>query len=214
MAYIFMDESGDLGFDFNKEGTSKNFMITCAISSSPRSLEKIIKKYFRSLPAKIRSNHCGTFHCNKEQQKYRDKIFSMINENNDCKIIVIRLNKEKVFTNLQEQKFILYNYIVNITLDRIINKKIINTSDTVTFIASQRETNRLLNENFKNYIAKKINEHHNLNIQTIVSHPSNHKGLQVVDACSWAVFRKYEYKDNSYYNIIKNHIIEDSLLFK
>lgn len=97
MAHIFMDESGDLGFDFTKQGTSKNFMITCVISSSPRSIEKIIKKYFRSLPPKIRLNHCGTFHCNKEQQKYRDKIFYLIEEHSDCKIIVIRLNKEKVF---------------------------------------------------------------------------------------------------------------------
>ena len=28
MAYIFMDESGDLGFNFKKAKTSKNFIIT------------------------------------------------------------------------------------------------------------------------------------------------------------------------------------------
>jgi L-asparaginase/Glu-tRNA(Gln) amidotransferase subunit D len=28
MAFIFMDESGDLGFDFNKKKTSKVFIIT------------------------------------------------------------------------------------------------------------------------------------------------------------------------------------------
>ena len=39
------------------------------------------------------------------------------------------------------------------------------------------------------------------------------KGLQVADMVSWAVFRKYEHGDDSYYNIIKQEIVEENPLF-
>ena len=37
--------------------------------------------------------------------------------------------------------------------------------------------------------------------------------LQAVDFVSWAIFRKYEYGDDSYYNLIKNKIVEENPLF-
>jgi hypothetical protein len=37
--------------------------------------------------------------------------------------------------------------------------------------------------------------------------------LQAVDFISWAVFRKYEYKDESYYEIIRKKIVEENPLF-
>lgn len=44
MAYIFMDESGDLGFDFRKKKTSKVFVITCLFIENKGLLEKNSKK--------------------------------------------------------------------------------------------------------------------------------------------------------------------------
>ena len=39
------------------------------------------------------------------------------------------------------------------------------------------------------------------------------KSLQAVDFISWAMFRKYEKSDYEYYEIIKNKIVEEKLLF-
>jgi len=50
MSYIFLDESGDLGFNFKKKGTSKKFIITFLFvpESTKRGLEKVVKKkYYR-----------------------------------------------------------------------------------------------------------------------------------------------------------------------
>ena len=44
MAYIFMDESGDLGFDKSKTRSSKNFLITFFFCDNPSPFEKIVKK--------------------------------------------------------------------------------------------------------------------------------------------------------------------------
>ena len=50
MAYIFMDESGDLGFDKSKARCSKNFLITFFFCDNPNPFEKIVKKTFLSMP--------------------------------------------------------------------------------------------------------------------------------------------------------------------
>lgn len=39
------------------------------------------------------------------------------------------------------------------------------------------------------------------------------KGLQAVDFISWAIFRKYEKGDFEFYELIKDKIINESLLF-
>ena len=63
--------------------------------------------------------------------------------------MTIYLNKLKVYTRLQDEKQILYNYVTNILLDRIITKKLVDKTKRIHLIASRRETNKFLNENFK-----------------------------------------------------------------
>lgn len=43
--------------------------------------------------------------------------------------------------------------------------------------------------------------------------PFEEKTLQAVDFVSWAIFRKYEYADDTFYNIIKNRMVEENPLF-
>ena len=51
MNYIFMDESGCLGFDFTKPATSQHFVITFLFvgHERKRSLEKIIRSVFSAM---------------------------------------------------------------------------------------------------------------------------------------------------------------------
>ena len=54
MGYIFLDESGDLGFNFKKKKTSKVFIITCLFVENKRSIEKIIRKTHSELKRNIK----------------------------------------------------------------------------------------------------------------------------------------------------------------
>ena len=49
MAYIFLDESGDLGFDFTKQKTTKFFVVTILFVDNKRSIEKCVKLVHRNL---------------------------------------------------------------------------------------------------------------------------------------------------------------------
>jgi hypothetical protein len=52
------------------------------------------------------------------------KIFSEISKK-EISIMCIYLNKSKVYTKLQDEKHVLYNYVTNILLDRIFTKKLL-----------------------------------------------------------------------------------------
>jgi len=208
-----MDESGDLGFDFSKKRTSKNFNITFLFCESPKKLEKIVKKTFLSIPLNKRKSHCGVLHASHEHPNTKYKMLSLLSESNELvKIMTIRLNKEKVYTHLQEEKNVLYNYVVNILLDRIIDKKLCPTNERIIFIAAKKDTNKFLNDQFKNYIQNKTSKSLDLELQ--IKTTAEHKCLQMVDFLSWSLFQKYEKGNDGYYNLFKKYIVEESVLYK
>lgn len=213
MAYIFMDESGDLGFDFSKARTTKYFIITFLFAKEKKQIEKIVKSVIRSFPKNMKKKHCGVLHCHDEVSAVRLKLLNKIAQLDDINIMTIYLNKKKVYTKLQDEKDILYNYVTNILLDRIFSRKIIPQWEKIYFIASKRETNRFLNENFKGYLHDQSLNKHKVPLNIEIKTPAQEKWLQVVDFMSWALFRKYEYDDESYANMIKNKLIEENPLF-
>jgi len=123
------------------------------------------------------------------------------------------LNKKKVYTRLQDEKSVLYNYVTNILLDRIFTNRLLLLSSNVEIVASRRETNRFLNQNFKSYLRSQLAKNHGVTVKISIRTPSEEKALQAVDFASWAIFRKYEYGDNAYYNIISGKIVEENPLF-
>ena len=211
MAYIFLDESGDLGFNFQKKKTSKIFVVTCLFTENKRPIEKVVKKTHSELKKKYKRRF-GVLHAVKEKPLTRQRLLKRLNES-DCAIMTIYLNKKKVHTRLQDEKQVLYNFVANILLDRIYTKNIIHTKNKIFLVASRRETNKFLNDNFKNYLNNQIKNQHHGNLEINIKAPSEEKALQAVDFASWAIFRKYQYEDDSYYNLIKNKIVEENPLF-
>lgn len=213
MAYIFLDESGDLGFNFKKKKTSKYFIITFLFAREKVSIERIVKKIFKGFSKIEVKNHNGVLHAFKETPKTRQKLLNMFREKNMSNVLVIYLNKKKVYTKLQDEKQVLYNYVTNILLDRVYTKKLIPTDEKISLIASRRETNKFLNQNFTTYLKSQTKNNHKIDIDIEIKSTTQEKALQVVDMLSWAIFRKYEHGDESYYNIIKSDIVEENPLF-
>ncbi len=207
MAYIFLDESGDLGFS---EKSSKWFIVTIALTGNKRKIEKSIKRVHLSLRKKYKK--MGELHAYHSNDATKRKILHSLSLLEDLEVICIILNKEKVYVDLQNQKNYLYNYTVNILFDRLSNRKIFGSTDKINICIDQRHTNKFLRNNFEKYLrdnlVKKIN---NFEITIKPSHAE--KCLQAVDFISWVIFRKYEMGDDAYHKIIKDKIIEENMLF-
>lgn len=208
MAYIFLDESGDLGF---KPKSSKWFIFTIVLIDNHKRIEKVIKNIRRGLKKKYKLKELHAYHADCIT---KHKMLKKLSELDDLKVLCIILNKERVYIDLQNQKNYLYNYTANILLDRLHNKNLIKTDEPINLYIDQKDTNKFIRENFEKYLKDNLMKRGNNGRIEIKIKPSHtEKCLQAVDFVSWAIFRKYERGDREYYEDIKNKIIEERLLF-
>lgn len=209
---VYMDESGDLGFS-HKKGNSKYFLVTFLASEEQDRIEKVVKRVHQALRKKVKQLSGGVLHCTKEKPVTRKRLLNRLVESRPA-IMTIVLDKSRVFTDLREEKHVLYNYVTNILIDRIMTRKLLPTGKTVTIIAAKRETNKFLNENFKSYLETQARKNHKIEITVAIRTPAEEKGLQAADFVCWAMFQKHEKQDPTYYNLIKSLVKEESYLFK
>jgi hypothetical protein len=208
MNYVFIDESGDLGFSKN---SSKWFIFTIALTDDFRKLEKIIKKARKSLFKKDKKvSELHSYHSNEITRK---RILNELNKIDNLKILCVVLNKEKVYVDLQNQKNYLYNYTANILLDRLHNKNLIDIKESIQIYFDKKDTNKNIRLNFEKYIKESLQSKREgkVSVELMASYDS--KSIQAVDFISWSIFRKYERGDFQYYDLIKGKIVEENLLF-
>jgi len=206
--YIFLDESGDLGFS---KKSSKWFLFTLVVTENRRSLEKVIQKARKGL----RKKHKHIFselHAYRCDDITRTRILKSLAQLNITVVTTI-LNKEKVYVDLQNQKNYLYNYTANIILDRLMNSKSIDKNKEISLIVDRKDTKKNIRENFITYITDTMKQKREGNFKMSLAASHDEKGLQAVDFISWAIFRKYEKDDLTFYNIIKSKIIDERSLF-
>ena len=84
----------------------------------------------------------------------------------------------------------------------------------MVLVASKRETNKFLNQNFHDYLSHQVRSNHGIELKIEIKTPAEEKCLQAVDIASWSIFRKYEYGDDSYYQKLKPAIVEENALYK
>src|SRR3989344_5989252 len=147
MVYIFLDESGDLGF---KKLSSKWFLFTIAITNDACALGRITKKVWRSLKKKHKK--LGELHASHEKDITRKRILKQLNEINDLKVLCVILNKQKVYVDLQNQKNYLYNFTANILLDRLHARGVVTSKEPIHLFVDRKDTKKRLRENFISYL--------------------------------------------------------------
>lgn len=206
-AYIFMDESGDLGFS---KSSSKWFMFTLAITNDKRALDRVVKKIWK--PLKQRHKKLGELHAYHANAVTRTRILQKLSELDDLKVLCIILNKQKVYVDLQNQKNYLYNYTANILLDRLHKKGVIDDGSIELYI-DRKDTKKSLAENFVNYLESSMVKRNGKRMKVALHASYENRSIQAVDFVSWAIFRKYEQNDYEYYDLIKDKIVDERLLF-
>ena len=147
MAYIFLDESGDLGFS---KRSSKWFLFTIAMIHDSRVLEKIIKKVWRGLKKKHKK--LGELHAYHEKDITRSRVLKKLSKVDDLKVFCIILNKKKVHIDLQNQKNYLYNFTANMLLERLHSKEVLQKNEPINLFIDRKDTKKQLRENFLNYL--------------------------------------------------------------
>lgn len=208
MAYIFLDESGDLGF---KESSSRWFLFTIALVSDSRSLERVVKKVWR--PLRRKHKRLGELHAYHADDVTRKRMLQKLVAVPDLRVLTTILNKEKVYVDLQNQKNYLYNFTANILLDRLHSSRLVPPNEPIYLVIDRKDTKKRIRENFLQYLSTSMTKRRGGQFSVTLCASHEDKSLQAVDFISWAIFRKYELGETQFYNIIKEKITDERLLF-
>ena len=199
MWYLYLDESGDLGFDFVNKKPSKFFTVAILAISSHDANRQIIKAVKTTLRRKLNGpRHQKRIACELKGTgttlQIKKYFFDRI-KNIKFGIYSITLNKKKVFERLIKNKSRVYNYIARLVLDKIPFES--NNGDRVALILDKSMAKPEIIE-FNTYIRRELETRLPPNVPLDINHWLSHEnyGLQAADLFSWGIFQKYE-RDNS-----------------
>lgn len=207
---IFLDESGDLGFDFTKSKTTKKFVITLLVCNSDKTSACFKSAIRRTLKNKINrcKNRTKWLHELKGTNTSIDKkkyFFKQIKEH-DWQLYTVILNKIRVENHLHTPKG--QNKLYNFLARFLIEKLPLRSTFTNVRLVVDRSKNKYEIRDFNSYLKNQIEALLPLNTALYVEHLDSIEstGLQAVDLFCWGIARKYECGDLGWYNHFQHKI--------
>lgn len=201
MQIVFIDESGDYGFE-NKKGTSKFFVIGATIFKSQLiyDIRRIIKKAKEKLPKKEKKKLVEIKATNSNYKIKKFVINKLIEY--DLNFYFNIIDKSKIYKNskLKKNYGYFYNYSFRFLLEKLI--KDFGNNENFTFIFDGRK------KGIKKYIDKLIQNKDipeiNYEIKGIDS--KSETAICSIDFPVWIIFKKYENNNLELYESIKYKI--------
>jgi len=209
MWYLYLDESGDLGFDFVNKKPSKFFTITILALSQRDANRQLIRAVKTTLRRKLNEPHHrkrivqelkGTGTTLEIKKYFFEKVKGV-----KFGIYSITLNKKKVFERLAKDKSRVYNYIARKVLDEIPFEK--NSGDRVELILDRSMAKPEIEE-FNAYIRRQLEGRLSPHVPLDIYHWLSHEnyGLQAADLFCWGIFQKYERQNTQWYDTFKTNV--------
>lgn len=208
MWYLYLDESGDLGFDFVNKKPSKYFTVTILAIKGTDKNSRLIYAVKKTLKRKL--NHKRNKKRHVEELKGSSTIFG-VKKYFFCQIkdvpfaiFSLTLNKIKVYERLAREKDRVYNYIAKKVLDQI---RFENADLHVDLIVDKSKGQKQIKE-FNEYIFNQLKARINPKVPLNILHVNSisYEGIQAADLFSWGIFRTYEKKDNAWFDVFKEKV--------
>jgi hypothetical protein len=206
--FLYLDESGDLGFDFVNKKPSRFFVITILAvegQDANRQLIKAVKKTIRrklnprGKRSRIAEELKGTGTTLEVKRYFYEQVQDI-----DFKLYTIILNKRRVFENLADHKARVYNYVSRILLEKIPLDQATVKVDLI--IDRSKGKPEILD--FNSYIRSQLEARIHPAVPLYISHYNSreHGGLQAVDMFSYGIFEGYEKKRWAWFNAFKEKV--------
>jgi len=211
--YLYLDESGDLGFDLVNKRSSKYFTVCILLVKNNDSKRKIIKSVKRTLHKKLnpknkRNRIVQELKGTSTTIEIKKYFYSKVADLDFC-IYSISLNKIRVYDYLVRDKSRVYNWIARLLLD---NVDFLGVNDRIHLFIDKSKSKPQIVE-FDEYICRQLMAKIDPKIPLEIKHKDSCSdyGLNAVDLFSWGIFRKHERKDTEWYNIFKGKIKYDGV---
>ena len=208
--YVFLDESGNL--DFSPSGT-RYFVLTCVTVARPFPWEGLLNGLkYDCLEYGLEIQR---FHCAEDNNRVRSRVFDIINgSTGDIRIDSLIVEKRKTGPALTvESRFYpaMLGYLLKYVLSGVSNgqsPEVVVITDTIPV----KKKRQAIEKAVKGTLSKMLPSRQGYRI---MHHDSrSHDGLQIADYCCWATYRKYEMRDNAWYDHIKGGVRSEYDIFQ
>jgi hypothetical protein len=208
---IYLDESGDLGFDFTKSKTSSKFAITLLVCNGVESADEFRTAVRRTLKNKLKRKNTKVLRSVVELKGAKTslavkKYFYRNLTGRGWKIYTVVLNKCRVNEDLRrpDTKKKLYNFLARFLLEKV---NLMHASPAVTLVTDRCKNKEEIRD-FNRYVANQLEALLPLNIPLNIYHEFSHEnpGLQAVDLFCWGIFRKYEKRDEEWFVVYRDKL--------
>lgn len=189
--FIYLDESGDLGFNFTNKGTPRYFIITLLICNHSDTVEHIKKAVKRTLKNKLQTKRHRPIELKGTETTIavKDYFYKHLSKSDNWNLYSIILDKQKLASSLLQlpNEHRVYNYLSKEILRKInlhnINKRLLLTID-------KRKGKKGINE-FNKYLSNHLEAMLPLNVAYDISHEQSHENLvlQAADLFCWGIRR-------------------------
>jgi hypothetical protein len=209
MWYLYLDESGDLGFDFVQKRPSRHFTVTVVLLRSHLANRALQKAVAITLRRKLK----GTDELKGSKQSLNIKqYFYRFAKEVPFEVYAITINKQKVYQYIYQNPERLYNYVARKVLDAI-PFEVARGQVTIIFDRCKSKPQiAAFNRYLASQLEGRLEPSTPLDMEHLLSHDS--KNLQACDLFCNGIFTKYESKDTSWYDIFKPKISKDDYFFK
>lgn len=210
MLYLYLDESGDLGFDFvNKKPT--DFFVVSILAINGQGANKEL-----SNAAKITQRRKSTKTYKLRELKgsltpyaIKEYLYGKIKDI-DFSLYAVILNKKKSYQSLWQDKERIYSHIAYSVLEKI---PLDGTKALINFIVDKSKSKENIRA-FDKYILLQMKGKARPSVPLNIYHVDSNTNycLQVADLFCWGIFRKYEKADMLWYALFKEKVRYENLL--
>ncbi len=199
--YIYIDESGNTGFKINEP-----YFVICALMLNRgdfNSIKNIVKRTIAEISC---YREIEELHANEMSFEEKVEVFNHLNKTK-FKISYMVVNKDVIDKSFYKKKNIYFNYMIYLMLHKVLkegeNKEVYITIDN-------RNIRITAEDSLQEYLNIELirNKLYNKNISVKYTDSEKNKYLQVVDLFANAVYAKYNFGKNYFYNQIIERIVD------
>lgn len=217
MWHLYLDESGDLGFDFVNKKPSKYFTICVVAVPSLQANKTLFKAVEKTLHRKVNPTHKRRRIT--QELKGADTAFEVKEyfwkqiEKVSFSVYSITLNKRKVYPKLIENPPRVYNWVTRQVLDHIPLER--NGDNRIELVIDKSKGKPEI-QDFNQYIRHNLEARINPSTPLDIYHwdSKQNKGLQIADMLCWGIFQKYERGKDEWYTVYQEKVLFDKLYLK
>jgi len=213
MLWLYLDESGDLGFDFVNKRPSRFFTV-CVMAVSHRQTNLALKQALRRTlrrklnPPKKRSRIVEELKGSGTTLAVKQYAWRLV-AGLDFGIYAMTLNKRRVYERLIQEKERIYNYVARQVIDEIpLGGVLAGVQLVVDRSKSQRQI-----ADFNQYIERQLQSRLEPGVALDFVHGDSREwaGLQWADVFAWGIHRKHEHRDLAWFDEFRSKVRFDDV---